>query len=269
MPALLALALAQPAHALLPEPDLDMLAAASSAGLHPMADACVVVAGDTQRSSRVGVMKDTEHQTWTAKLDQGVWREFEMLENQDEDPNTTMTFGELPFVPPLLGSFDGQDQVIGLLGELTKLLEGPTVLSTPALGTHDGQEVYLLQRKLEPQGWFAAAEQEVTVQPDSRARRWHTKVRKARLETAIMMRRAEMVSEVDAQGMPTMDSIKGLVRLGPFGLHMDQTSTYAVVGTCEPGSSVPAPAAMEEAPPAMEEAPAEVAPGLPEGAIEL
>ena len=227
--------------ALAPVDDVRPFEVAAREGLTAFAG-CHALAGTVSQEVGLGIFgKETETFTFTARLTDGAWSDFQAARAEDERPGSSVNFSDgsatIPFVPPLLGTMpDAERDDSSLLAQLLHALETEveTVTVTPTEDQASYRMVRLLDSKRKVFGGSKENRAEVIFEPLSiRPRAW-------RVTTEIPLaagggahlRDVDITLELGPDGLPARESLDAVGAWGPFVLHVQRGITYAVTGGC-------------------------------------
>lgn len=233
-----------PVVALLAEPDLDRLNEAALTGLHDI-EGCHQLEARVERIAWVGALKDVETFHMTGTLVDGAWQDLAFVPLTDSADGVELQLdlggGEFPFVPPLLGRLPADRAMPGLktslLEDVVDALSGDVASSWVSLDELQGQPAYRLERSIATESALGREiDLWVWVEPDqATARRWQARIPKGiPLGDAMgRLKKVEVVLEVDERGVPTTESLRGTLRMGPLALRLRQSVAYEPATPCE------------------------------------
>lgn len=222
--------------ALLPEPDLKVLEAQASEGM-TQRPGCFEVQGEVLVSYRVeGVIRDTERFSFEGRVEDGVWTE---LTPEIVDPgktNSSMGFGDMPFVPPMYGvlgagtvSEEGPGNLLASIIAGTRDEVGSTTVGLDSVGT---SEVYVLRKHFDAREGRGDVAQKVWITPEGVVRHATLKVAHARIDGGIKLRALHAVQGMDELGQPADESLGLKMRAGPIWMHLTQELNYTSWTPC-------------------------------------
>lgn len=234
--------------ALLPEPDLDQLAAAAEERF--LYDPCGQYALSVTQTNDLGALASTTLTVSAkAQLQGERWtlESFTITDPGNEQSMVWTSVGDqqIPFVLPMLGVFDDEEE--GISSEGRALLDRAVALARSDVGADsagievlEGREHYRLDMLLGG-GWSLWRGREdntaaVVIDPESgRARVWRLAIQDpTKLEIGRLIFLDATLS-VDASGRPLSETLRTKARLGPFGLTVQRDITYERLGDCSPG----------------------------------
>ncbi len=221
--------------ALLPEPDLKLLEAQAAAGLTEQ-PGCFDVQGDVSVFYRVeGVIRDTERFTFEGRVEDGVWTSLTPTVVDPGKTNSSMGFGDIPFVPPMYGMLgdgtvsEGPGNLLATIVAGTRDEVGSTTVRLDHVGT---SEVYVLLEAFEARQGRGDVVQRVWITPEGVVRHAQLKVAHARTDDGVRLRALYADQAMDEAGQPTEESLGLKLRAGPIWMFLTQELNYTSWTPC-------------------------------------
>ena len=225
--------------ALLPEPDLKLLEDQAALGL-TQRPGCFEVRGEVLVSYRVeGVIRDTERFAFDGRVEDGVWTELTPTIIDPGKTNSSMGFGDIPFVPPMYGVLgDGAVTEEGPGNLLASIIAGTrdeVGTSTASLDSVGTTEVYVLLEEFQAQGARGQVAQRVWITPEGVVRHAQLKVAHARTDDGIVLRVLHAEQGMDEAGQPESESLGLKMRAGPIWMFLTQELNFTSWTPCTEG----------------------------------
>lgn len=222
--------------ALLPEPDLKLLEAQATKGLTEQ-PGCFDVQGEVLVSYRVeGVIRDTERFAFEGRVEDGVWTELIPTVVDPGKTNSSMGFGDIPFVPPMYGVLgdgtvgeEGPGNLLAAIVAGTRDEVGSTTASLDHVGT---SEVYVLLEEFDARQGRGEVVQRVWITPEGVVRHAQLKVAHARMDDGVRLRALYADQGMDEFGQPTVESLGLKLRAGPIWMVLAQQLNYTSWTPC-------------------------------------
>ncbi|MFT5585735.1 MAG: hypothetical protein ACI9VR_003328 [Cognaticolwellia sp.] len=214
----------------MPEPDLKALEEQADRGLTQL-PGCFEVQGEVLVSYRVeGVIRDTERFGFTGQVEDGVWIQLVPTLVDPGKTNSSIGFGEMPFLPPMYGvlgdgvvSAEGPGNVLALIIAGTRDEVGIITASLDTVGT---TEVYVFQEEFDARQGRGKVAQYVWITPEGIVRHAKLSVANARTENGVKVRALHAVQFMDEDGKPTNEAMGLKLRAGPIWMYLTQELSY-------------------------------------------